>query len=610
MKAFLITPFSAERAGHEPDADFSAVQQAIAQATERAGLELVHPARMHQPGFVVEQIETSLMNADVVVAVITGQNPNVFYEIGYARRPAILVCRSPADVPFDLGHLRYWTYGRPGELATLADRLTMAIRESLAMPTDSASRRIPRRPEPSLVKREMTAAFVGCVERGPATLMVTSFAEYVTAFGRPLDGSITFLASAVRGFFDNGGRRACVARVVTPEATIASVHRQCEQNRSLTIRARSCGGWGNQIEVTIRPGTRIGVRVTVACHAGSEEPEREDFDNLSPAGKGPNPLVERINADSRLVFVESDATSLPTDLDVWLAGGADGSRPSVADYLSAYAALDDGHEIDVVCVPDHVHPAFSEEEQHKLADAIVESCRSRIERFALLATPGGLHESERLKPRYDTTDAAMYYPWVSSPLIAGFVPPIGHVAGAFARNDAEIGVHAAPIGVALDGISSCGFEMQTTAAMRDSLGRLGINALAEDSSGRPQIETAWNLAIDDRSRHLNVVRFRSFVAHAIQNGLAWTVFEPNGEALWRRVTEQITRFLQQLWDCGVLSGERPEEAFFVRCDTTTMTADDIDNGRLVIVCGVAMAGPPVSFFIDLTLGTASGSTFG
>jgi phage tail sheath protein FI len=69
------------------------------------------------------------------------------------------------------------------------------------------------------------------------------------------------------------------------------------------------------------------------------------------------------------------------------------------------------------------------------------------------------------------------------------------------------------------------------------------------------------------------------------------VFEPNAEELWAKVRRTIENFLIRVWRSGALMGTTQDEAFFVRCDRSTMTQDDIDNGRLICLIGVAPVKP-------------------
>jgi phage tail sheath protein FI len=71
----------------------------------------------------------------------------------------------------------------------------------------------------------------------------------------------------------------------------------------------------------------------------------------------------------------------------------------------------------------------------------------------------------------------------------------------------------------------------------------------------------------------------------------WAVFEPNVESTWARVRQTASGYLSHLWRSGILVGTTPVQAFFVRCDQSTMTQGDIDNGRLIFIVGVAPVKP-------------------
>jgi len=90
---------------------------------------------------------------------------------------------------------------------------------------------------------------------------------------------------------------------------------------------------------------------------------------------------------------------------------------------------------------------------------------------------------------------------------------------------------------------------------------------------------------------VNVRRLLLYIEESIDQGTQWVVFEPNNEKLWGRVAAAITEFLTRVWRGGALMGNNPAEAFFVKCDRTTMTQGDIDNGRLICIVGVAPVKP-------------------
>jgi hypothetical protein len=116
-------------------------------------------------------------------------------------------------------------------------------------------------------------------------------------------------------------------------------------------------------------------------------------------------------------------------------------------------------------------------------------------------------------------------------------------------------------------------------------------------------EISQNNEINDFNE-VNIRRYLIYVEHSLGEGTQWTVFEPNGEALWARVRTTVTDFLASEWHSGKLQGAAAEQAFFVRCDQTTMTQNDIDNGRLNIVIGIAPVRPAEFVIIEIRQWTA------
>ncbi len=92
-------------------------------------------------------------------------------------------------------------------------------------------------------------------------------------------------------------------------------------------------------------------------------------------------------------------------------------------------------------------------------------------------------------------------------------------------------------------------------------------------------------------KYVNLRRYLAYLEQSLETGTQWVVFEPNGEALWARVRSTVEDFLLNEWKSGALQGTSPAEAYFVHCDRTTMTQNDLDNGRLVCVVGVAPVKP-------------------
>ena len=117
--------------------------------------------------------------------------------------------------------------------------------------------------------------------------------------------------------------------------------------------------------------------------------------------------------------------------------------------------------------------------------------------------------------------------------------------------------------------------------------------MSDDQPARPEEEEARRLPEngDPEEKFANVRRYIAYLERSLTAGTEWAVFENNGEALWAQVRNTIDDFLQNEWVSGALKGTSPQQAYFVRCDRTTMTQNDLDNGRLVCEVGVAPVKP-------------------
>jgi phage tail sheath protein FI len=104
--------------------------------------------------------------------------------------------------------------------------------------------------------------------------------------------------------------------------------------------------------------------------------------------------------------------------------------------------------------------------------------------------------------------------------------------------------------------------------------------------------------------YVNVRRYLVELEHSLNEGSQWVVFEPNGPALWARVRTTVSDFLTKEWQSGKLLGTTADQAFYVRCDQSTMTQNDIDNGRLNVVIGIAPVKPAEFVIINIGQWTA------
>lgn len=231
--------------------------------------------------------------------------------------------------------------------------------------------------------------------------------------------------------------------------------------------------------------------------------------------------------------------------------------------------------------------------------------------MAVLDAPANAEDVTALQAHrnnYDSKYAAYYAPWLralnlSTGRIESF-PPSAYAMGIYARSDNTIGVHKAPANEVVRNVVDVALPF--TAAEQDVLNPVGINLIRDLTPRGIRVWGARTISSDQEWKYVNFRRLFIYLEHSIDLGTQWVVFEPNSESLWQRVVETITPFLIGVWKSGALMGTTPEDAFFVTCDRTTMTQDDIDNGRLVCEIGVAPVAP--AEFVIFRIGQFTATT--
>jgi len=213
----------------------------------------------------------------------------------------------------------------------------------------------------------------------------------------------------------------------------------------------------------------------------------------------------------------------------------------------------------------------------------------------VLDSPDGesVTQVSQWRGQIDSTYAAFYYPWVRilDPVtdLETNMPPSGYVAGIYARSDANVGVHKAPANeVVTDALS---FEVILNKGQQDLLNPLGVNCFRFFEGRGYRLYGARTATSDPETKYVNVRRYLNYLKHSIDNGTQSVVFENNGPDLWASTAQLISDFLYNEFRSSRLYGTTKDQAFFVRCDLTTMTQNDLDNGRLVCLIGVALLRP-------------------
>jgi len=344
---------------------------------------------------------------------------------------------------------------------------------------------------------------------------------------------------------------------------------------------------------------------------------REVFRGLqmSPLSRRYAPRI--INDESQLVRLDDlqSVAPLPHNLPIAepaakLTGGRDGIEVLTAEDFVGFdhgpgdrtglMALGAVEQVAMLLVPD-VMVAYqrtpgpqADRDVQRVQDAMVDLCENLKDRFAILDAPPtkDIEEVRKWRRRLSSSFAAMYYPWISIDSSSGVLamcPPSGHVAGVFARCDTQEGVHKAPANEVITGAVGLMLNMN-----EDHLGLLnsdGINAVRGFPGRGIRVWGARTTSDEPDWRYINVRRTFIMLRRSLEEGTQWSVFEPNEPRTWERLTQSVDEFLKKLWADGYFAGATPEESYFVKCDSTTNTAETRQAGQMLIEVGVAPAIP-------------------
>jgi phage tail sheath protein FI len=356
----------------------------------------------------------------------------------------------------------------------------------------------------------------------------------------------------------------------------------------------------------------------LTCAAGTGR----SLDSLLPAGPEKKadalaqPIACELDADAggRDIHAALLALCSPTDLNppaaaldepryiIPLTGGGDGEVPGAADYAgeedeingpTGFKALEPVEDISICMVPAaaaHVdtHLAVTMEMQ--------KHCRRMRYRVGLVDGREGmsLGEIREWRNNFDDSKLALYHPWVVMADPTGqrlelAVPPSGFMAGVYANTDVTRGVHKAPANEVV--LGALRFEQDINKFQQELLNPNGINCLRSFPGRGHRVWGGRTLSSDPEWKYVNVRRYFNYLERSIEKSTQWAVFEPNGEALWANIRSAVDDFLFNEWKNGRLLGDSPKAAYFVRCDRSTMTQNDIDNGVMVCLVGVAALKP-------------------
>jgi hypothetical protein len=475
------------------------------------------------------------------------------------------------------------------------------------------------------------------------TELVTNMTQYRERFGGFVEGA--YLPHAVYGYFLNGGTRCYVHSVKTiPKAETALLN--LEGKPQLIARARQAGFDGLRLRVKVEspngaaPAPKKGGKAKEGEEEKAPPPTPPSSFNMTVEKQGVTGawLVKEVLRDVALTEVETEAgkevrvtyknNKAPNLIDLLIPDPAqplaslwpreqeqtlniqqklmapatysdfqgDVSERTGIDGLAAYT------DITMVVVPDLMttmpNQKLDLDMVKAVQTAVIGHCEVMGDRVAILDSPPNMSPQEIKKWRvdtagYDSSYAALYYPWIEAmdPVSnrPTRIPPSGHIAGVWARSDNTRGVHKAPANEVIRG--AIGLARNATKGEHDTLNPVSVNCIRILPGMGIRIWGARTLASDPLWRYINVRRLFNYVEKSIELGTMWTVFEPNDPALWGRIRRDVGAFLSGVWRSGALFGATPAEAFFVKCDAETNPPELRDIGQLVIEIGMAPVKP-------------------
>ncbi len=348
----------------------------------------------------------------------------------------------------------------------------------------------------------------------------------------------------------------------------------------------------------------------------------ENYTELSFNTQSPRYIGSRL-ANSDLVDAEIDQMKAPgnpvaailgddlTDGVIFLDGGFDGSVSKIdagtfigedggPGKRTGIQAFTENNIISMLAIPGITMP--------EVVVALVGHCENTRSRFAVLDMPKEMYKTADLigyRQMVDSTYCAMYHPWIQvfdrSSSKSDYIPPSGAVMGVYSRTDIDRGVHKAP---ANEVVFCTGLSVNYTKDEQDILNPEGINLIRALPGQGIRVWGARTASSNSAFKYVNVRRLFIFVEESIKANTNWVVFEPNDSTLWQRVNLTISNFLEGLWRNGMLTGDSPAEAYFVDIGPSTMTRDDIMNGRLICNIGIAPSRPAEFVIFRLTQHTS------
>ena len=484
-------------------------------------------------------------------------------------------------------------------------------------------------------------AFIGRTLRGPENKPVTVF--NIGEFNRIFGGmwTKTPMGYAIDDYFANGGAEAIILRLFEEDG-VDTGDAASFSHDSLNLVAANPGEWGNNLSATIShpedaaaaaefakryPGVTAGDLFNLVVR-DSDTGAAETYLNITHIDSARR--VDRVLAEksslARLALdgsLDPDIPASRPSVGTTVSGddGKDGTPLTNAkiigdpDKKTGIYALKQADIFNILCIPPDQRGISIDKTIWEKAAQFCKEQRA----FLIVDPPSDWHDKpleaaqdikaklllSPLIPLSNADNAAVYFPDLMKrdPLLDGQInqfAPCGTVAGIMARTDLKRGIWKAPAGLeaTINNAENLAVNMDDNG--NGLLNPLGVNSLR---SFKNTGKVCWGSrtlkgsdALSDDYKYVPVRRLALYIEESLYRGTQWVVFEPNAEPLWAQIRLNVGSFMQRLFLQGAFKGTSKKEAYFVRCDATTTSADDINRGIVNIAIGFAPL-QPVEFVI-------------
>ena len=461
---------------------------------------------------------------------------------------------------------------------------------------------------------EALAARTAAQARAATLLAAANTATALVATRTAARTAAQTAATAARNAANTAEAAAVAAETATPPAANAAALRTAATAAAATATQRDRDL--TNAELAIGEAEQARIPAVAASNAAASEAAAAAATHAAAVANGGttdgltflNGFIAPTASTKRFTRAQLDAdppNPEQTTATFFLQNGSDGQPPNAGAFAGQQIATNNRttglmqfeniEDISIVAAPGSTRRNMAIRDSQAIANALINHARTMRYRIAVLDSIEGqsISEVRAYRGLFDSSHAALYYPWVRiidpSTGEENYYPPSGFVAGIYARNDIQRAVYKAPanevVGLAL------GFEKRLNTAQQEVLNPEGINCFRFFEGRGMRLWGARTISSDPEWKYVNLRRYFAYVERSIEKGTQWAVFEPNGPRLWANVRRTIEDFLLNEWQNGALLGDRPEMAYFVKCDRSTMSQNDLDNGRLVCQIGLAPLRP-------------------